>query len=125
MAERIFKRKIYDKILDWKRANIQFWAIVSFAALRASFWPKATRPTACCSSTSTSRAANRCAAGGLSSATAHKVLSSLGCPLFGLTISPFIHSPVSENRNAFSEIFFAISLKVFPLCADNFSSLRR
>ena len=25
MAERIFKRKIYDKILDWKRANIQFW----------------------------------------------------------------------------------------------------
>ena len=25
MAERIFKRKIYDKILDCKRANIQFW----------------------------------------------------------------------------------------------------
>ena len=55
----------------------------------------------------------------------HRVLLSLGRPLFGLTISPFIHSPVSENRNAFSEIFFAISLKVFPLCADNFSSLRR
>ena len=30
MAERIFKRKIYDKILDWKRANIQFWGGHSF-----------------------------------------------------------------------------------------------
>ena len=69
MAERIFKRKIYDKILDWKRANIQFWGYSFVCGPQGEFLAKATRPTACCS-TSTLRAANGCAAGGPSSATA-------------------------------------------------------
>ena len=118
MAERIFKRKIYDKILDWKRANIQFWGHSFVCGLRASFWPKATRPTACCSSTSTSRAANRCTAGGPSSATAVSSASVPWQPAIWIDNQPFYtQSSLREPQRVLGDIFCYL--------LESFSSLRR
>ena len=112
MAERIFKRKIYDKILDWKRANIQFWGHSFVCGPQGEFL------AACSSSTSTSRAANRCAAGGPSSATAASSASLPWPPAIWIDNQPFYtQSSLREPQRVLGDIFCYL--------LESFSSLRR